>query len=566
MNLKSILLGAVVALAFAPASFAGRGTDGEVKIIYWQAPSILNPYLSNGTKDIESSSLIIEPLARYNQDGAMVPYLVTSIPTLGNGGVSADQKSITWNLDPAIVWSDGTPLTSADVKFTYDYCMDPNGGCANTVKFNGVTGIDTPDASTVVINFAEASPNPYGPFVGGQTPILQKAQFADCMGAKAQTCTAENFGPVGTGPFKVVDFKPNDVIRMVANDNYRDPNKPAFATLLFKGGGDATGAGRSVMETGEFDYAWNLQLAPDVIAKMESAGKGTVIVGFGPSVERIEINMTDPSPSLDADTRATRKAPHPFLSDIRVRKALSLAIDRVLLTEIGYGQMGKPTCDLVAGPAVYSSQNTHCMKQDIAGANNLLDNAGWVMGSDGVRTKDGMRLSVLYQTSTNAVRQDYQALVKQWWGEIGVETELRNLSASIFFGGDPSSPDTFQKFYSDVEMYTNNFDGTDPQSYLAMYLCGNEPKPESQWQGENINRYCDIAYDALHAELTRTGDMEKRYEIAKRLNDMLTKDSYTMIPLTHRGNVSAHAKTLGGVVMNSWDAELWNVADWYRLK
>ena len=566
MNLKSILLGAVVALAFAPASFAGRGTDGEVKIIYWQAPSILNPYLSNGTKDIESSSLIIEPLARYNQDGVMVPYLVTSIPTLGNGGVSADQKSITWNLDPAIVWSDGTPLTSADVKFTYDYCMDPNGGCANTVKFNGVTGIDTPDESTVVINFAEASPNPYGPFVGGQTPILQAAQFADCMGAKAQTCTAENFGPIGTGPFKVVDFKPNDVIRMVANDNYRDPNKPAFATLLFKGGGDATGAGRSVMETGEFDYAWNLQLAPDVIAKMESAGKGKVIVGFGPSVERIEINMTDPSPLLDADTRATRKAPHPFLSDIRVRKALSLAIDRVLLTEIGYGQMGKPTCDLVAGPAIYSSQNTHCMKQDIAGANNLLDNAGWVMGSDGVRTKDGMRLSVLYQTSTNAVRQDYQALVKQWWGEIGVETELRNLSASIFFGGDPASPDTFQKFYSDVEMYTNNFDGTDPQSYLAMYLCGNEPKPESQWQGENINRYCDIAYDALHAELTRTGDMEKRYEIAKRLNDMLTKDSYTMIPLTHRGNVAAHSNSLGGVVMNSWDSELWNVSDWYRLK
>jgi peptide/nickel transport system substrate-binding protein len=566
MNFKSILLGAAAAFAFAPAAFSERGTDGEVKIIYWQAPSILNPYLSNGTKDIESSSLIIEPLARYNQDGVIVPYLVTSIPTTKNGGVSADLKTITWNLDPSILWSDGTPLTSADVKFTYDYCMDPNGGCANVVKFNGVSSIDTPDAATVVINFEKATPNPYGPFVGGQTPILQAAQFADCLGAKAQTCTEENFGPIGTGPFKVVDFKPNDVIRMVANENYRDPNKPAFATLLFKGGGDATGAGRSVLETGEFDYAWNLQLAPDVIKKMESAGKGVVIVGLGPSVERIEINMTDPSPLLDADTRATRKAPHPFLTDIRVRKALSLAIDRVLLTEIGYGDMGKPTCDLVAGPAVYSSQNTHCMAQDIAGANNLLDNAGWVMGSDGVRTKDGMRLSVLYQTSTNAVRQDYQALVKQWWGEIGVETELRNLSASIFFGGDPSSPDTFQKFYSDVEMYTNNFDGTDPQSYLAMYLCGNEPKPDSQWQGENINRYCDIAYDALHAELTRTGDMVKRHEIAKRLNDMLTKDSYTMIPLTHRGNVSAHAKTLGGVVMNSWDAELWNVADWYRLK
>jgi peptide/nickel transport system substrate-binding protein len=444
--------------------------------------------------------------------------------------------------------------------------MDTAGGCANVSKFNGVISVETPDSATVVITFADQTPNPYGPFVGAQTPILQKAQFANCMGAKAQTCSKENFGPIGTGPFVVVDFKPNDVIRMIANENYRDANKPAFATLLFKGGGDATGAGRSVLETGEFDYAWNLQLAPDVIKNMEAAGKGVAITGYGPSVERIEFNMTDPSPSLDADTRATRKAPHPFLTDIRVRKAMSMAIDRVLLTEIGYGQMGKATCDLVPAPTVYASQNTFCLTQDIAGANALLDSAGWVTGSDGVRTKDGMRLSVLYQTSTNAVRQDYQALVKQWWAEIGVETELRNLSASIFFGGDPGSPDTFQKFYADVEMYTNNFDGTDPQTYLAAYKCGMEPSPDNQWMGENINRYCDPAYDALHAELTRTGDMEKRYALAKRLNDMLTKDSYTMAPLTHRGRVAAHAKSLGGVVMNTWDSELWNVADWHRIK
>ncbi|MDA0361501.1 MAG: peptide ABC transporter substrate-binding protein [Proteobacteria bacterium] len=566
MNFKTIILGAAVALAFSPAAFAGRGTDGEVKIIYWQAPSILNPYLSNGTKDIESSSLILEPLARYDPDGGIVPFLAANVPTTANGGVSADLKTITWTLNPSIVWSDGTPFTAADVKFTYDYCMDPAGGCANTAKFNGVTSVEAPDAATVVITFADATPNPYGPFVGGQTPILQQAQFANCMGAAAQTCSKENFGPIGTGAYAVVDFKPNDVIRMVANQNYRDANKPAFATLLFKGGGDATGAGRSVLETGEFDYAWNLQLAPDVIKNMEAAGKGVAITGYGPSVERIEFNMTDPSPSLDEDTRATRKAPHPFLSDIRVRKAMSMAIDRVLLTEIGYGQMGKATCDLVPAPTVYSSQNDFCIQQDIAGANALLDSAGWVTGSDGVRTKDGMRLSVLYQTSTNAVRQDYQALVKQWWAEIGVETELRNLSASIFFGGDPGSPDTFQKFYADVEMYTNNFDGTDPQTYLAAYLCGNEPSPDNQWQGENINRYCDPAYDALHAELTRTGDIEKRYALAKKLNDMLTKDSYTMAPLTHRGRVAAHSNTLGGVVMNTWDSELWNAADWFRIK
>ena len=564
--IRYLMLGAAAAFTLAPAAMAERGADGDVKIIYWQAPSILNPYLSGGTKDIESSSIVIEPLGRYTETGALVPYLAQEIPTVANGGVSADLTAITWRLKEGLLWSDGSPVTSADVKFTADYCMHQEGGCAQLAKFEGVTSIDTPDALTVTVNFSSPKPNPYGPFMGGQTPIIQKAQFENCMGAKAPGCTEANFNPIGTGPFVVTDFRPNDVIQMAANPNYRDPAKPAFATLTFKGGGDATGAGRSVLETGEFDYAWNLQLAPDVIANMEKAGKGVAIAGFGPLVERLEMNMTDPSSSLDADTRSTRKAPHPFLSDINVRKALSMAIDRPLLVEVGYGKAGRVSCDLVPAPDLYAANNDYCMKQDIAGANALLDSAGWAKGGDGIRAKDGVRLSILYQTSTNAVRQDFQALIKQWWGEIGVETELRNLNASVFFGGDPGSPDTFQKFYADVEMYANTFDGTDPQAYLAAYRCGNEPKPESQWQGENINRFCDPAYDAMLDELAQTGDLAKRGEIAIKLNNMLTKDSYTIVPLVHRGRVSAHAKSLGGVVLNTWDSELWNVADWHRIK
>ena len=565
MKLRGLLLGAAVALTMAPPALAERASDGNVSIIYWQAPSILNPYLSSGTKDIESSSLVIEPLGRYTETGAMVPYLAKEIPTVANGGVSSDLKSITWKLKDGIMWSDGSPVTSADVKFTADYCMNSDMGCAQLAKFDHVTSIDTPDSATVVVSFAQPMPNPYGPFMGGQSPIIQMAQFENCTGAKAQSCTEQNFGPIGTGPFVVTEFRPNDVIQMKANDNYRDPSKPAFATLTFKGGGDAMGAGRSVLETGEFDYAWNLQLAPDVIAKMEEGGKGVAIAGFGPLVERLEMNMTDPSPALDADTRATVKAPHPFLTDINVRKALSMAIDRALLVEIGYGKAGAVTCDLVPAPDLYAAKNDYCMTQDIAGANALLDSAGWKKGGDGIRAKDGVKLSILYQTSTNAVRQDFQSLIKEWWSQIGVETELRNLNASVFFGGDPASPDTFQKFYADVEMYANTFDGTDPQTYLSMYRCGNEPKPESQWQGENINRYCDPAYDALLDELGRTGDVAKRGELGIKLNNMLTKDSYTIVPLVHRGRVSAHANSLGGVVLNTWDSELWNVADWYRM-
>ncbi|MFN3647906.1 MAG: peptide ABC transporter substrate-binding protein [Gemmobacter sp.] len=566
MNLRTALLGAAASVAFAPMALAERGADGHVNVIYWQAPSILNPYLSGGTKDVESASLIIEPLARHDNTGALVPYLAAEIPTLANGGVAEDLKSITWKLKPGLLWSDGTPVTAADAVFTWEYCTHPEGGCAQAAKFVGVTSVEALDDLTIKISFSDPKPNPYLPLVGAQSPIIQKAQFAECLGAKAPECTAANFGPIGTGPFKVVEFRTNDVISLEANPNYRDPAKPRFATMTFKGGGDAEGAGRAVLETGEFDYAWNLQLAPTVINKMVEAGKGQALSAFGTLVERIEVNMTNPSPSLPEGERSTAKHPHPFLSDPAVRKALSMAIDRELLVEVGYGRAGRPTCDLVPGPELYAAKNTSCLQQDIAGANKLLDDAGWVKGADGVRAKDGVRLSMLYQTSTNAVRQDFQALIKQWWSEIGVEAELKNVSASVFFGGDPGSPDTFQKFYADVEMYANNFDGTDPESYLGAYLCNKAPRPETQWQGENINRFCDPAYDALHAELTRTAEPEKRREIAIKLNNMLTVDSNVIIPLVDRGRVSAHSNSLGGVILNTWDSELWNAADWYRIK
>ncbi|WP_333714148.1 peptide ABC transporter substrate-binding protein, partial [Yoonia sp.] len=571
MKLKTALMGAVATFAVAQMAYADahegeRGRDGQLNIIYWQAPSILNPFLSGGTKDIEAASLILEPLARYDETGTLVPFLAEGIPTVENGGVSEDLTSITWRLKEGLLWSDGTPVTAADAVFTAEYCMHPEGGCAQLSKYNGVTNVEALDDLTVKITFGAPQPNPYGPMVGGQSPILQAAQFADCLGARAPECTDANFGPIGTGPFVVTDFRTNDVIQLVANDNYRDPNKPAFATVTFKGGGDAAAAGRAVLETGEFDYAWNLQLAPDVISSMAAAGMGTPVSAFGTLVERIEMNLTNPSPSLPEGERSTALHPHPFLSDESVRRALSMAIDRDLLVEVGYGQAGRPTCNLVPGPELYASDNTDCLVQDIAGANALLDAAGWVdSNGNGIRDKDGVELRILYQTSTNAVRQDFQALIKEWWSEIGVETELRNIDASVFFGGDPGSPDTFEKFYADVEMYANNFDGTDPQAYLAAHTCDKAPRPETQWQGENINRFCDPEYDALVAELQQTAELEKRGEIARRLNDMLTKDSMVIVPLVDRGRVSAHANSLGGVVLNTWDSELWNIADWYRI-
>ena len=566
MKLKTALLGAACALSFAPAAFADRGTDGEVKFTFPQAVSIMNPFLSSGTKDVYAASLVLEPLAGFDADGVIIPKLVTEIPTLENGGISADLTTITWKLLPDLKWSDGSPVTADDAVFTAAYCMDPAGGCAQLSKFDGVAKVEAVDASTVKVTFTGPKPNPYTAFVGALSPILQKAQFAACQGAAAPTCTDPNNMPIGTGPFKVTGFTVNDTVTLAMNDQYRDPAKPAFASAVIKGGGDAEGSARAVMETGEFDYAWNTQIPPDSQASMTAAGKGEFVVAFGTLVERIEMNMTDPDPALPEGERSTAKHPHPFLSDIKVRTALSKAIDRQILSDVGYGAGGKPTCNVVPAPDAWASDNTGCIAQDMEGAKKLLDEAGWVPGADGIREKDGKKLHVLYQSTVNPIRQDFQALIKDWWTELGVDVELKAIDPSVFFGGDAGSPDTFQKFYADVEMYANNSDGTDPETYLSQYQCVNAPSPENQWQGENMNRFCDPAYDAKVKVLTTTVDVAERQKIAKELNDMVTKDSMTVIPLVHRGTLSAHSNTLGGVKINAWDSEMWNVADWFRVK
>ncbi len=565
---RSFILTAFAVATLASAAVAEQGTDGRLKILYWQAPSILNPFLSGGTKDIHAASIILEPLARYDENGIMVPALAAEIPTVENGGVSTDLMSITWKLRNDVVWSDGTPFTAADVAFTAAYCMDPEGGCNAASRFQDVESVEAVADHAVRISFGVPMPFPYAPFVGSVSPVIQKRQFENCMGAKAPECTRQNFGPIGTGPFKVKEFRPNDVVRYELNGRYRDPDLPAFSSVLLKGGGDAVSAARAVLQTGEFDYAWNLQVEPEILAAMADTGRGEVISAFGTMVERLVVQLSNPDPAL-GDKRATYQGggnPHPFLSDPAVRRALSMAIDREILVDAGYGPAGRVTCNILPAPAVYASTaNDWCKTQDIAGANRLLDAAGWTRGPDGIRAKDGTRLSILYQTSTNSVRQGTQALIKQMWREIGVETELKNINASVFFGSDPSSPDTYQKFYADIEMYTDNFDGTDPQAYTQNWICDEIPGPEKQWIGRNVPRYCNPKYDKLAELFAKTAGIEKRAAIARSMNDMLV-DYGALIPLIHRGDVAAKALSLDGVRHNAWDATPWNIQEWRRRK
>jgi peptide/nickel transport system substrate-binding protein len=576
MRLKLILLAVMLMMSSVLGSVVIAQDTKELTIIYWQAASILTPYLSSGTKDIDASAIILEPLANIGADGEFVPVLATDIPTVANGGVSEDLTSITWTLRDDVLWSDGTPFTADDVIFTWEYCTDPEGGCTYVNNFDDVTSIEAVGDNQVKITFGVPKPYPYLPFVGQTTPVIQKAQFANCVGAEMAACTEQNFAPIGTGPFMIEDFRTNDVVTYVRNPNYRfvDEGKPYFDRVIFKGGGDAESAARAVLETGEADYAWNLQISPDVLASMEAAGNGQIVIAYGQSIERILVNFTDPSP--DNPNRSIwmedGSNAHPFLSNKTIRQAMSMAIDRNTIADNFYGAAGKATCNLISGPPYNSSPNNDiCLTwgtdESIAEANAMLDDAGIVdTDGDGIREYNGIPLKVLYQTSTNAVRQDTQALIKQAWSKIGIETELRNIDAGVFFGGDPASPDTFQKFYADVEMFTSGASSPDMEGSLIAYQCGLAPRPDNGWLGQNNPRWCNPEYDALFAEYTATGDLDARAQMVIQLNDLIVQD-YSQIPLVFRAAASsAHANSLGGINITGWDSEMWNIEDWYRIE
>jgi peptide/nickel transport system substrate-binding protein len=552
----------------SPPAAAGRGQGDLLRILYWQAPTMLNTHLATGTKDFDASRLILEPLAAIGPDGQPVPLLVEEIPTIENGGIAEDLTSITWKLRDDIVWSDGTPFTADDVVFTYEYCADTATACTTASSFQGITSVEAVDEHTVTITWEAPTPNQYKTFTSQNGRILQKAQFENCIGANAATdsaCQAANLAPIGTGPYKLVEFRPGDVVTYEINENYRDPDKPFFQRVEFKGGGDATSAARAVFQTADTDWAWNLQVEAAVLQQLvDQGGQGDLVTYNTANVERLLINFTNPDPAL-GDERAQLSQPHPFLTDINVRRALALAIDREAIATQLYGPTGYPTCTLLwYEPYASAPEDFYSgCEQDIEEANRLLDEAGWTRGSGGVREKDGQRLSLLFQTSVNPLRQKTQELIKQWWEEIGVETELKSVDAGVFFGSDAGNPDNIGHFFADIQMYTTGASEPDPTAHLCQWISSEASQRENEWRANNNMRWQNEEYDALCEQLQSEIDPERRIEIAKEMDQLIVED-VAMVPLVARPRVAGANKELKGYNPSGWDSELWDVANWYK--
>ncbi len=548
----------------APTEPPATKPGGKLTILYWQAVTTLNPHLATGTKDFDGATVILEPLARYDQNDELVPFLAAEIPTIENGGVAPDGTSVTWKIKPGLKWSDGSDFTIDDIIFTWQYCADPATACTTKAAFDPIGNIEKIDDTTLKITWKEPNADPYISFVGPFGMILQKKQFENCIGAAASTsaeCQAANLAPIGTNAWKLREFRPGDTVIYERNPFFRDADKVFFDEVEIKGGGDAASAARAVCETGEVDFAWNLQIPKAVLEPILAAGKCDPIAGGSFGVERIVVNFANPDPAL-GDKRSEPDQPHPFLTDPAVRRAISLAIDRKAIAEQLYGPTGEPTCNVLVVPAAVNSPNTSC-ERNVAEANRILDEAGWERKGS-VREKNGVKLIVSFQTSINALRQSTQAIIKSNLAEIGIQVNVKAIDAAVFFGGDPGNPDTLNKFYADLQMYTNGPNSADPQQYLQGWTCAEISSAANQWNGSNDGRYCNPEYDALFEQLKTELDPVRRAELAIKMNDLLVNDG-AVIPLINRRTPNAKLKNLEGPTFNTFDSSIWNIATWRRV-
>ena len=551
-----------------------KGGSGRLNLLNWQAATILNPHLAQGGKDFAASSIYLEPLADFDNDGNLVPKLAAEIPSLDNGLLADDGSSVTWPLRQDVLWHDGTPFTAKDCVFTWEYVTDPDAAAITTKSnFDAVESVEAIDDYTILITFTQGTPAWFDPFTTTQSMVIPEHILSEYMGSTVNDAPF-NLDPIGTGPYRVTDFRPGDTVLYELNPDYREAGLPHFDEVELKGGGDATSAARAVLQTGDVDYAVNLQVEAEVLLQLADGGVGELLTPDGPGVERILINRTDPNTEVDGE-RSHLSVPHPALSEFEFRRALTFLCDRETIAGQLYGPTGVPTANILTQPPRFTSQNTS-FEFNIDMAKEILDAAGWELDG-GVRTKNGYSTSFVYQTSTNSVRQKTQEVVKQAMEEAGITVEIKAVDAGVFFSSDAGNPDTYTHFYTDLEMFTNS--GTVyPIRYMSFYKSTEPeldiPQQSNEWGGRNIDRWIHdpdnghdnpraLEYNELWTEANAAIEPERQNELFIGMNDILVEE-IVEIPLVARAVVNGKAQSVVGDNLSIWAATYWDIQNWDR--
>lgn len=539
-----------------------RGAGGALKVIQWQAPTILSPHVTAGFKDFDAAQLVVEPLMHYAENAEMIPNLITEVPTFQNRLLAEDLTSVTFVVLPGLIWSDGEPVTAEDIKFTVEWVLDEANGSVNRTTYQGIQNVEILDEQTAQVHFREPNPLWFEPFITYVTGALYPRHVLE-SGTEAHD--AFILKPIGTGPYVVESFSPNDQVLYVANENYRHPNKPFFSRVELKGGGDGAAAARAVLQTGEYDFAWGPAVEPDVMSSFVSDdGPGRLYETVGVNVERMAFNFSDPGTEVNGQ-RSEVHTPHPFMTDPAVREAISTAIDRQLIADRFYGFGSIPATNVVNGDPLTDSPNTS-WEYDPAKAAQILEDAGWVMG-DQVREKDGVELRIIFASSVNSRRQKTQAVVKSNLEAIGIAVQLEQVDAGIFFDAAAGNDQNYMHFYWDTSLYIMPQGSPRPLAYCEQWYAGpdnvNVAQQSNGWGASNNSRWISPEYDALYEAAAVETDPDTLADLFIQMNDLVI-ENHVLAPLVVPSTVNAASKRLRpeNLSLVNFSGIYWNIANW----
>ena len=541
-----------------------RGEGGELRLIQWQAPTLMSPHVSSGTKEFLAAQMVLEPLIHYTPEAIMIPNLLTEVPSVEAGTLAEDLTWVELSVLPDVTWSDGEPLTANDIAFTIDWVLNTDNNSVNFSSYEPITGHEVIDDLTIRVSFAQANPFWFDPFAGTSTGIVYPKHILEVEGAHDTFITS----PIGTGPYVVESFTPNDEAVYVVNENYREPNKPFFDRVYLKGGGDAAAAARAVLQTGEFHYAWNIVLEPDVLNQMQTEdGPGEILVvpGVSVSVERVNLQFADPWTEVDGQ-RSEMNTPHPFLTDPAVREAIFYAVNRQQIVDAFYGEGNEVATNIVYGDEPVISKNTF-YEYDPEKAKQILEDAGWVVNDSGVREKDGVQLDVVYATSINAVRQKIQSVVKANLDAVGFRIQLEQIDAGLYFDASAGTDENFYKFYWDLNQFQSVPNNPRALSFLNGWYSGedrsNVAQASNAWNGGNTQRWINPDFDAAYEAAMVETDADRLTELFVEMNDLVMLDHAVLpIVLTNNARVIDRRLNKNNIARAAFSYDYWNIANW----
>ena len=532
------------------AATASPTPGGTAIVAIWQFPATLAAHYANQTVTTIVNNGVLEGLAATATDGSYYPVLATEVPTLANGGakLTADGKKldVTWKLKSGIKWSDGTPLTSADIKYTWEIWMkDPK--VNNRTGFSEIESIDLPNETTAVVHYKSI----YAPYVGNFFWLMPK----NLLEKEADISKTDYIRrPLGTGPFKVSEFKTDESITLEKNPNYRESGKPYLDKVIFKSV-PSSQVGLAQLKAGEVHAMWNLTEAQTPEVEKESSL--ALLVVQGPTVERIEMNTALNQENTDPNSV------HPVLGDIEMRKALLYATPKQqIIDKLLFGKAKPGSSPVSQGWAAYKEPQEG---YDPKKANDVLDKAGWVKGSDGIRSKNGVRASLTYATTTgDQLRERVQQVLVDEWKAIGVEVKIQNQPSSVLLSGSCTGKDPRKLGTFDLLMYASTPE-IDPHGTILPRYHSKQIPTAADCSGQNYTRFKNPEADKAIEEAGSTIDLEKRKaayaKVMKALND-----AYVIIWMYDRANIDARVTGLQGFQGNTWQRFTWNIQDWWLKK